>query len=192
MSICWFNFNKPSLFSFISWFPPFQDRVFWTDGENEAIYGANKFTGSDVTVLASNLNEPQDIIVYHELIQLSGVSWIYLKRQQTVVYFVFDCLLMLCWFCDSQTPPLFGRNRSFEVFELWFNIEESGETLIVTRFCCLLKTGTNWCNEKMENGGCSFMCLPAPQINKHSPKFTCVCPQGQTLASDGLRCIPGM
>uniref|UniRef100_A0A8C1U6D5 Very low-density lipoprotein receptor n=1 Tax=Cyprinus carpio TaxID=7962 RepID=A0A8C1U6D5_CYPCA len=99
----------------------FEDRVFWTDGENEAIYGANKFTGSNVTLLASNLNEPQDIIVYHELIQLSG---------------------------------------------------------------------TNWCNEKTENGGCSFMCLPAPQVNKHSPKFTCVCPQGQTLTSDGLRCRP--
>lgn len=53
-----------------------QDRVFWTDGENEAIYGANKFTGSDVVTLASNLNDPQDIIVYHELIQLSGESLI--------------------------------------------------------------------------------------------------------------------
>lgn len=49
-----------------------QDRVFWTDGENEAIYGANKFTGLDVVMLASNLYDPQDIIVYHELIQLSG------------------------------------------------------------------------------------------------------------------------
>uniref|UniRef100_A0A8B9K7I1 Very low density lipoprotein receptor n=1 Tax=Astyanax mexicanus TaxID=7994 RepID=A0A8B9K7I1_ASTMX len=96
----------------------FEDRVFWTDGESEAIYGANKFTGSDVTMLANNLNEPQDIIVYHELIQLSG---------------------------------------------------------------------TNWCNEKVNNGGCSYMCLPAPQINKHSPKYTCVCPVGQELSSDGLR-----
>lgn len=52
--------------------PFVQDRVFWTDGEKEAIYGANKFTGSDVVTLASNLNDPQDIIVYHELIQLSG------------------------------------------------------------------------------------------------------------------------
>uniref|UniRef100_A0A8B9K7X9 Very low-density lipoprotein receptor n=1 Tax=Astyanax mexicanus TaxID=7994 RepID=A0A8B9K7X9_ASTMX len=100
----------------------FEDRVFWTDGESEAIYGANKFTGSDVTMLANNLNEPQDIIVYHELIQLSG---------------------------------------------------------------------TNWCNEKVNNGGCSYMCLPAPQINKHSPKYTCVCPVGQELSSDGLRCRPG-
>uniref|UniRef100_A0AAQ4NYA7 Very low-density lipoprotein receptor n=1 Tax=Gasterosteus aculeatus aculeatus TaxID=481459 RepID=A0AAQ4NYA7_GASAC len=100
----------------------FEDRVFWTDGENKAIYGANKFTGSDVVTLASNLNDPQDIIVYHELIQLSG---------------------------------------------------------------------TNWCAEKGENGGCSYMCLPAPQINKHSPKYTCVCPEGQELAADGHRCRPG-
>ncbi|CAG5867065.1 unnamed protein product [Menidia menidia] len=100
----------------------FEDRVFWTDGENQAIYGANKFTGSDVVTLASNLNDPQDIIVYHELIQLSG---------------------------------------------------------------------TNWCTERGENGGCSYMCLPAPQINKHSPKYTCMCPEGQELASDGLRCRPG-
>ncbi|KAG7267553.1 LOW QUALITY PROTEIN: hypothetical protein CRUP_037860 [Coryphaenoides rupestris] len=54
----------------------FEDRVFWTDGENEAIYGANKFTGSDVVTLASNLYDPQDIIVYHELIQLSGEATI--------------------------------------------------------------------------------------------------------------------
>ncbi|KAG2465907.1 VLDLR protein, partial [Polypterus senegalus] len=47
----------------------FEDRVFWTDGENEAIYGANKFTGGDVKPLKTNLNEPQDIIAYHELIQ---------------------------------------------------------------------------------------------------------------------------
>lgn len=53
----------------------FQDRVFWTDGENEAIYAANKFTGVDVVLLASNLNEPQDVIVFHELVQPSGMNF---------------------------------------------------------------------------------------------------------------------
>uniref|UniRef100_A0A8C6V2G9 Very low density lipoprotein receptor n=1 Tax=Neogobius melanostomus TaxID=47308 RepID=A0A8C6V2G9_9GOBI len=99
----------------------FEDRVFWTDGEKKAIYGANKFSGSEVVTLASNLNDPQDIIVCHELIQLSAPQ--------------------------SVSPS--------------------------------------------ENGGCSYMCLPAPQINKHSPKYTCVCPEGQQLAEDGLRCRTG-
>ncbi|XP_053558516.1 very low-density lipoprotein receptor [Bombina bombina] len=99
----------------------FEDRVYWIDGENEAIYGANKFNGQELTTLVNNLNDAQDIIVYHELIQ----------------------------------PP-----------------------------------GKNWCNEGAENGGCEYLCLPAPQINERSPKYTCVCPSGSELF-DGRRCIGG-
>lgn len=50
----------------------FQDRVYWIDGENEAVYGANKFTGTELVTLVNNLNDAQDIIVYHELVQPSG------------------------------------------------------------------------------------------------------------------------
>lgn len=51
----------------------FQDRVYWIDGENEAVYGANKFTGLELATLVNNLNDAQDIIVYHELVQPSGI-----------------------------------------------------------------------------------------------------------------------
>nr|XP_025956291.1 very low-density lipoprotein receptor [Dromaius novaehollandiae] len=97
----------------------FEDRVYWIDGENEAVYGANKFTGSELVTLVNNLNDAQDIIVYHELVQPSG---------------------------------------------------------------------KNWCEDNMANGGCSYLCLPAPQINEHSPKYTCACPAGYFLQEDGLRC----
>eukprot|EP00062_Callorhinchus_milii_P008171 gi/632950587/ref/XP_007890804.1/ PREDICTED: very low-density lipoprotein receptor isoform X2 [Callorhinchus milii] len=97
----------------------FEDQAFWTDGENEAIYGANKFTGEDVTILASNLNEPQDIIIYHQLVQAPG---------------------------------------------------------------------KNWCNGSLPDGGCDYLCLPAPQISSLSPKYTCVCPSGDELQEDGQHC----
>ncbi|CAH2294046.1 very low-density lipo receptor isoform X1 [Pelobates cultripes] len=99
----------------------FEDRVYWIDGENEAIYGANKFTGQELATLVNNLNDAQDIIVYHELVQPSG---------------------------------------------------------------------KNWCNERLQNGGCEYLCLPAPQINDRSAKYTCVCPSGLELI-DGRSCRKG-
>ncbi|XP_078069987.1 low-density lipoprotein receptor-related protein 1-like [Mustelus asterias] len=97
----------------------FEDSVFWTDVENKAIYGANKYTGEDVVVLASDLHEPQDILVYNELLQ-----------------------------------PF----------------------------------GKNWCARSLQHGGCEFMCLPAPWFNSQSPKYTCVCPAGKELESNGQQC----
>ncbi|XP_044302407.1 very low-density lipoprotein receptor isoform X1 [Varanus komodoensis] len=97
----------------------FEDTVYWTDGENEAVYGANKFTGAELETLVNNLYDARDIIVYHELVQ---------------------------------------------------------------------QPGKNWCEEKVTNGGCEYLCLPAPQLNDHSPKYTCTCPDGDTLQENGLRC----
>ncbi|KAL6458078.1 hypothetical protein MHYP_G00333080 [Metynnis hypsauchen] len=99
----------------------FEDRVYWTDLEDEAIYSVNRLTGHDVSMLAQHLNNPLDVVVFHELRQ-------------------------------PQAPDS--------------------------------------CNMgSLPNGGCEYLCLRAPQITEHSPKYTCACPDDAVLGPDMRRCV---
>ncbi|XP_062311031.1 low density lipoprotein receptor a [Osmerus eperlanus] len=48
--------------------------------------------------------------------------------------------------------------------------------------------GRDWC--KIANGGCEFLCLAAPQVGSHAPKYTCACPDNMQLAKDLRGCVP--
>ncbi|XP_059204349.1 low density lipoprotein receptor a [Centropristis striata] len=48
--------------------------------------------------------------------------------------------------------------------------------------------GRDWC----QVSGCEFMCLAAPQVGRHPPKYTCVCPDNMMLARDMRTCVPAV
>ena len=50
----------------------FEDFLYWTDWETEAIHRANKFTGANSTSIALGLYSPMDIHMYHKLKQVKG------------------------------------------------------------------------------------------------------------------------
>uniref|UniRef100_A0A8C9ZGQ8 Low density lipoprotein receptor a n=1 Tax=Sander lucioperca TaxID=283035 RepID=A0A8C9ZGQ8_SANLU len=46
--------------------------------------------------------------------------------------------------------------------------------------------GRDWCKVS----GCAFLCLAAPQVGRHPPKYTCVCPDNMMLDRDMRTCVP--
>ncbi|XP_062888154.1 very low-density lipoprotein receptor-like [Mobula hypostoma] len=53
----------------------FENRIYWSDEESRALYSAEKFTGANVTMLAQNLTQPRDLVIFHKLMQPTGKNW---------------------------------------------------------------------------------------------------------------------
>lgn len=58
----------------------FQDRIYWTDRDRAALFMANRLSGQDIQTLAENLNDPHDIVVFHQLRQPQGAMFSVCQR----------------------------------------------------------------------------------------------------------------
>lgn len=112
--------------------------------DHGAVMSANRLTGQDIRTLVVDLEQPEDILLHHDLKQPAGTE-----------------------------PPPQRRRAPARQPQLVF-----------------LLSGTNWCRQSNRlNGGCEFLCLPAPLINQRSAKFTCACPDHMFLGSDMRGCV---
>lgn len=71
-----------------------QDRIYWTDLEDEAIYSANRLTGHDVAKVAEHLNNPLDLVVFHEQRQPKGKA--YTRDSKKLSNYDMDFLVLFC------------------------------------------------------------------------------------------------
>uniref|UniRef100_A0A3B4ZI59 LDL receptor related protein 8 n=1 Tax=Stegastes partitus TaxID=144197 RepID=A0A3B4ZI59_9TELE len=82
--------------------------------------------------------------------------------------------------------PLTG---SLNVMTVEFNLLHAQLVDVLMYRLRLFSPGPDSCNlGSVANGGCEYLCLKAPQITEHSPKYTCACPDGQDLGPDMRGC----
>uniref|UniRef100_A0A3B5M9J5 Low density lipoprotein receptor b n=1 Tax=Xiphophorus couchianus TaxID=32473 RepID=A0A3B5M9J5_9TELE len=102
----------------------FEEKVFWTESFRGTVSSANRLTGNDINELVTDLQNPEALVLYHNLKQPISINW---------------CRV--------------------------------GNSI---------------------NGGCEYLCLPAPLLDESSPKYTCACPDNMVLAADMKKCVGGM
>ncbi|XP_061818881.1 low-density lipoprotein receptor-related protein 8-like isoform X3 [Nerophis lumbriciformis] len=95
------------------------------------------------------------------------------------------------YWTDRDKASVFMANRltGGDVHTLAENLNDPHDIVVFHRL--RQPQGPDSCNlGSAANGGCEYLCLKAPQITEHSPKYTCACPDGQDLGPDMRGCVP--
>uniref|UniRef100_A0A8C6S747 Low density lipoprotein receptor b n=1 Tax=Neogobius melanostomus TaxID=47308 RepID=A0A8C6S747_9GOBI len=96
------------------------------------------------------------------------------------------------YWSDFGTKAIFSASRltGSGITELAYDLEHPEDIVLYQEL--KQPNGTNHCQSSNSvNGGCEFLCLPAPRINTRSALYTCACPDHMTMATDNRKCVGG-
>uniref|UniRef100_A0A8C6UCU7 Low density lipoprotein receptor a n=1 Tax=Neogobius melanostomus TaxID=47308 RepID=A0A8C6UCU7_9GOBI len=183
---------------------PHSNFLYWTDWGNPAKIEKGGLNGVDRTVLVTdNIEWPNGITLdllnqrlywvdskLHTLssidVQGSGRRTLITDEQQLAHPLGLTVFEEKVFWTDVSNNAILSANRlTGEDIRPVAEHLSSPEDIILYHN---LKQPADWC--QVSNGGCEFMCLAAPQVGRHPPRYTCVCPDNMTLSRDMRRCPP--
>ncbi|XP_047212825.1 low-density lipoprotein receptor-like isoform X1 [Girardinichthys multiradiatus] len=139
-------------------------RLYWVDSKLHTLSSIDVQGGGRRTLIIDEdkLAHPLGLAVFEERVFWTDVSN--------------SAILSANRLTGSDIAPVAEHLSSPEDIILYHNLKQPA--------------GRDWC--QVFNGSCEFMCLAAPKIGTHPPKYTCVCPDSMTLAGDRRTCVPAV